>query len=433
MMKSFLFELNNKIKKRKINVAIFGVGYVGIKLVLALGKKNCLVSCFDKDNKKIKKISKGISPFSYISNKEIKNVKKNIIFPKNLSEVCNADVIIMCLPTPLNKGKPDLSHIKNCWNQIKHYIKKGQLIILESTTYPGCTEEIFLGHLKKNFLIDEEIFLSYSPERENPGDNQFNFRNTPKVVSGVGKNSLNLCNNFYKLITKKTVLTPSIKIAEMSKLLENIYRSINIALINELKIATTKLDIDIYDVIKVASTKPFGFQRFFPGPGTGGHCIPIDPIYFSWLSKKNGVNVKFIELSSKINQIRTKWIIRKLKVLSKKFKKPKILLLGLSYKKNIEDTRESASVKILEDLAKEKYSIDYCDPFNKKILLNFNNKKKYFFSKKFNKSLIQKYDLIVIATDHDKFNYTLIKNSKKAIVDLRGKYRNYKSKYIYQL
>ena len=225
----------------------------------------------------------------------------------------------------------------------------------------------------------------------------------------------------------------SLEIAEMSKLLENIYRSINIALINELKIATTKLDINIYDVIKVASTKPFGFQRFFPGPGTGGHCIPIDPIYFSWLSKKSGVNVKFIELSSKINQIRTKWIIRKLKVLSKKFKKPKILLLGLSYKKNIEDTRESASVKILEDLAKEKYLIDYCDPFNKKILLNFNNKKKYFFSKKFNKRIIQKYDLIVIATDHDKFNYTLIKNSKKTIVDLRGKYKNYKSKYIYQL
>ena len=285
-MKNYLFSLNNKIKIKKINVALFGVGYVGIKLVLALCKKNCLVSCFDKDNEKIKKISKGISPFSYISNKEIKSAKKNMIFPKNLNEVTNADVIIMCLPTPLKKDKPDLSHIKNCWNQIKCYVKKGQLIILESTTYPGCTEEIFLGHLKKKFLIDKEIFLSYSPERENPGDNRFNFRNTPKVVSGVGKNSLNVCNNFYKLITKKTVLTPSIKIAEMSKLLENIYRSINIALINELKIATTKLDIDIYDVIKVAGTKPFGFHKFFPGPGTGGHCIPIDPIYFSWLSKK---------------------------------------------------------------------------------------------------------------------------------------------------
>lgn len=432
-MRSYFFKLNNKIKKKNINVSVFGVGYVGIKLVLALAKINCKVSCFDKDNKKIKRISSGISPFSYISNKEIKSVKKNIIFQKDIKKVHNADVIILCLPTPLNKGKPDLSHIKNCWKQIKNYTKKGQLIILESTTYPGCTEEIFIKYLKKKFLVDKEIFLSYSPERENPGDSQFNFKNTPKVVSGIGKNSLNICNNFYKLITKKTVLSPSIKIAEMSKLLENIYRSINIALINELKIATSKLNIDIYDVIKVAGTKPFGFQKFFPGPGTGGHCIPIDPIYFSWLSKKRGVNVKFIELSSKINQIRTKWIIRKIQLISLKFKKPRILLLGLSYKKNIEDTRESASVKIFEDLVNKQYLIDYCDPFNSKILLNYNNKHKYFYSKKLSKYLVQKYDLIIIATDHDKYNYNILKNSNKIIIDLRGKFKNLKSKYIYQL
>jgi len=432
-MKSYSQELINKIKKNRVNVSIFGVGYVGIKLVLALANKNCVVSCFDKDDKKIKQISSGISPFSYISNKEIREVKKNIIFQKNPKKVSNADVIIMCLPTPLNKGKPDLSHIKNCWNKIKNYIKKGQLIILESTTYPGCTEEIFIDYLEKKFFIDKEIFLSYSPERENPGDAQFNFKNTPKVVSGIGKNSLKICNNFYKLITKKTVKSPSIKIAEMSKLLENIYRSINIALINELKIATTKLDIDIYDVIKIASTKPFGFQKFFPGPGTGGHCIPIDPIYFSWLSKKKGVNVKFIELSSKINQIRTKWIIKKLKTIAKKISSPKILLLGLSYKKNIEDTRESASIKILEDLLKQKYAIDYSDPFNQKIVLNYRKKRKVLFSKKFSKNVVKKYNLIIIATDHDKFDYSLLKSSKKTIVDLRGKFKNIKSRYIYQL
>tara|TARA_Y100001958_G_C21243139_1_gene571770 strand:+ start:824 stop:2122 length:1299 start_codon:yes stop_codon:yes gene_type:complete len=432
-MRSYSQELITKIKKKKVNVSIFGVGYVGIKLVLALAKKNCNVSCFDKDDKKIKQISSGISPFSYISNREIREVKKNIIFQKNLREISNADVIIMCLPTPLYKGKPDLSHIKNCWDKIKNYIQKGQLIILESTTYPGCTEEIFIKYLRNKFFIDKEIFLSYSPERENPGDSQFNFKNTPKVVSGIGNNSLKICDNFYKLITKKTVRSPSIKIAEMSKLLENIYRSINIALINELKIATTKLDINIYDVIKIASTKPFGFQKFFPGPGTGGHCIPIDPIYFSWLSKKKGVNVKFIELSSKINQIRTKWIIKKLKTIAKKISNPKILLLGLSYKKNIEDTRESASVKILEDLLKQNYKIDYSDPFNKKITLNYRKKRKFLFSKKFDKKIIKKYNLIIIATDHDKFDYSMLKSSNKIIVDLRGKFKNIKSKYIYQL
>lgn len=432
-MQNYFQELNNKIKRRKVKISIFGIGYVGIKLVLALAKKNCSISCFDKDVEKIKKISKGVSPFSYISNKEIKDVKKNLIFYNDIKNVRDADVIIMCLPTPLFKGKPDLSHIKNCWDQIKKYIKRGQLIILESTTYPGCTEDIFLKYLKKNFLVDKDIFLSYSPERENPGDSRFNFNNTPKVVSGIGNNSLNICKNFYNLITKKTVLASSIKIAEMSKLLENIYRSINIALINELKIATTKLGINIYDVIKVAGTKPFGFKKFYPGPGTGGHCIPIDPIYFSWLSKKKGIDSKFIELSSKINQIRTKGIIKELQLIAKKLKKPKILLLGLSYKKNIEDTRESASLKILEEMLKKKFVIDYCDPYNKKVLLKLNNKKKYFYSKKFSRDLIKKYNLIVIATDHDKFNYKIIKNSKKTIVDLRGKYKNLKSKYIYQL
>jgi len=432
-MQNYFQELNNKIKRRKVKVSIFGIGYVGIKLVLALAKKNCSISCFDKDVEKIKKISKGISPFSYISNKEIKDVKKNLIFYNDIKNIQDADVIIMCLPTPLFKGKPDLSHIKECWDQIKKYVKRGQLIILESTTYPGCTEDIFLKYLKKNFLIDKDIFLSYSPERENPGDSRFNFNNTPKVVSGIGNNSLNICKNFYNLITKKTIIASSIKIAEMSKLLENIYRSINIALINELKIATTKLGINIYDVIKVAGTKPFGFKKFYPGPGTGGHCIPIDPIYFSWLSKKKGIDSKFIELSSKINQIRTKGIIKDLKLITKKLEKPKILLLGLSYKKNIEDTRESASLKILEEMLKKKFVIDYCDPYNKKVLLKFNNKKKYVFSKKFSRDLIKKYNLIVIATDHDKFNYKIIKNSKKTIVDLRGKYQNLKSKYIYQL
>ncbi len=432
-MKNYFLELNNKIKKHNVKIAIFGIGYVGIKLVLALAKKNCLISCFDKDSKKIRKISKGISPFSYISNKEIKDVKKNLFFYKDIKKVQDADIIIMCLPTPLNKGKPDLSDIKNCWSQIKNYIRSGQMIILESTTYPGCTEDIFLAYLKKNFLIDKEIFLSYSPERENPGDSKFNFQNTPKVVSGIGKNSLNICKNFYNLITKRTVQASSIRIAEMSKLLENIYRSINIALINELKISTSKLGIDIYDVIKVAGTKPFGFKKFYPGPGTGGHCIPIDPIYFSWLSKKKGVNSKFIELSSKVNQARTKWITKKIKSIANKFENPKILLIGVSYKKNIEDTRESASIKILEELLRNKFLIDYCDPYNKKILLNSNNERKHLFSKKFSKALIKKYNLIVIATDHDKFDYNVIKNSKKIIIDLRGKYKNLKSKYIYQL
>ncbi len=430
-MNIYFQNLLKKIKKKQINIAVFGIGYVGIKLVLALAEKNCNVTCFDQDKNKLKKISKGKSPFSYIPDNQIKKIRKKLFFQKSYKDVAKADIIIMCLPTPLTNNKPDLSHIKKCWENIKKFVKKGQLIILESTTYPGCTEEIFLNQLQKKFKMDNEFFLSYSPERENPGDAKFNFKNTPKVVSGIGKNSLILCNNFYKIITKKTVLSPSIKIAEMSKLLENIYRSINIALINELKIATHNLNIDIYDVIKIASTKPFGFQKFLPGPGTGGHCIPIDPIYFSWYSKKKGFDVKFIKLSSQVNSFRTSWIIKKILGLTKRIIRPKILLLGLSYKKNIEDTRESASIKIFEKLKEKKFNIDFCDPFNKSFLFHIKRRKKIFNSKKFSSKLLKKYNIIILATDHDKFNYNYIKNSKKMVIDLRGKYKNINTKHIY--
>ena len=432
-MTNYFQNILKKIKNKQINIAVFGIGYVGIKLVLALAEKNCNVTCYDQDKKKLKKISEGKSPFSYIPDSDIKKIKKKLFFENSYKNVVKADIIIMCLPTPLTNNKPDLSSIKKCWMSIKKFVKKGQLIILESTTYPGCTEEIFLNDLKKKFKIDNEFFLSYSPERENPGDPKFNFKNTPKVVSGINKNSLKLCNIFYKIITKKTVLSPSIKVAEMSKLLENIYRSINIALINELKIATHNLDINIYDVIKIASTKPFGFQKFLPGPGTGGHCIPIDPIYFSWYSKKMGFDVKFIKLSSQINSFRTSWIIKKILDLTKNFIKPKILLLGLSYKKNIEDTRESASIKIFEKFKERNFNIDFCDPYNKSFLFHIKKRKKIINSKKFSNGLLNKYNMIILATDHDKFNYNSIKKSKKLVIDLRGKYKNIISKYIHHL
>ena len=432
-MNSYFINLKSKIQKKTINISIFGVGYVGIRLVIAFAKKGYKVHCFDQDYNKLKKLSKGLSPFSYISNKEIKDIKKNLKFHRNFKNVENSDVIIMCLPTPLMNNKPDLSHIKSCWKKIKPFTKKGQMIILESTTYPGCTEELFYRDLEKKFKIDKEIFLSYSPERENPGDVNFNFKNTPKVVSGIGENSLYLSKILYNLITKKTIISPSIKIAEMSKLLENIYRSINIALINELKIATKKLDLDLYKVIEIAETKPFGFQKFLPGPGTGGHCIPIDPLYFSWISKKSGFDVRFIKLSSQINEFRTKWIIKKILNIAKKLKLSKVLLLGMSYKKNIEDTRESASIKIFQEIYKKRLTVNYCDPFNKKFIFKINNRKLLKRSLQLNKLTISKHDMIIISADHDNFNYELIKSTKKIIIDLRGKFKNVHSKNIYQL
>lgn len=425
----FKKELIKKIKRNSLNIGIIGVGYVGIKLVLAFSKHNNFIYCFDNDLKKINTLRKKKSPFSYIKNSEIKNVYKYLNLDNKLNNISKCDVILICLPTPLKNNQPDLSHIQKSWENIKSYVRKGQILILESTTYPGCTEDIFLKDLKNKFNLGNNFFLSYSPERENPGDKKFNFKNTPKVVSGINKESLEICKLFYGMIVNKVNVAKSIRVAEAAKLLENIYRSINIALINELKIACHYLNLNIYEIIDLASTKPFGFSRFLPGPGTGGHCIPIDPIYFSWLSKKNGFNVKFIELSSKINSYRTKWIISNIKKIIRKYKKSKILLLGMAYKKNIEDTRESASIKIFESLKKEKKIFtNYYDPYIKKHNFLINKKKFYINSIKNTKNMYKNHDVIVVATDHDKFNYKKILSSKKVIIDLRGRFRNIKSK-----
>ena len=433
-MENYYQKFVKKIKKKKAKIAIVGIGYVGIKLALAFAKSKFNVYCYDQDLDKINLISNGKSPYSYINDNKIRRVIKFLNLKNDLNQILEVDVIIFCLPTPLKNNKPDISDLRDGWKKVKPYIKQGQLIILESTTYPGCTEEIFGTYLNKKFKIDEDIFLSYSPERENPGDKKYDFHNTPKVVSGIGKKSLHLCKILYKTITNKTILSPTIKIAEMAKLLENIYRSINIALINELRIATLNLNIDLYKVIKIASSKPFGFQKFFPGPGTGGHCIPIDPTYFSWLSKKNGFVVKFIELSTKINRFRTNWIINKIRKIIKKNKdnNNRILILGLSYKKNIEDTRESASVKIFEKLRECNYKIDFCEPFINKRFFNINGSEVLIKSKKYNKKLFNNYRYIIIATDHDCFDYSFIKNTKKVIFDLRGRYEDILNKNIYQ-
>ncbi len=415
--------LLNKINNRSLNIGVIGVGYVGIKLVLAFAKNKNKIYCFDSDQNKIGILKKKKSPFSYIRSKEIAQKLKYIDLSNDIKNISNCDVIIICLPTPLKKNKPDISHIIKNWQMIKTKIKTGQLLILESTTYPGCTEEVFYDFLNKKFIIDKNIFLGYSPERENPGDKEYDFLNTPKVVSGIGPNSLKLCKKVYEIIVKQAKIAKTIRIAEASKLFENIYRSINIALINELKIACEHLNLNAYNIIDIAGTKPFGFSKFYPGPGIGGHCIPIDPLYFSWISKKSGFEVKFIELSAKINKFRTNWIITQIKKILKKSKSKvkKVLLLGMAYKKNIEDTRESASIKIFSELMKlRSLDMSYYDPYVKKIQIN-----KVYLKSKNNLNDLEKYDLIILSTDHDKFNYNKIIKSNKILIDLRGRFKDH--------
>ena len=299
-IKKYFNNLHKKIQSKKSIVGVVGVGYVGIQLLIQLSKQNFKTIGFDKDKNKLSKLSTGESPFSYISNQKIKSLKKKCFYTDKYENIRICDIIIICLPTPIKKDtKPDLSAIVSTFYKLKKYIKKGQLIILESTTYPGTTREKIGKNLKK-FKLGEDLFLSYSPERENPGS-KVPFSTVTKITSGYSENCLRLSQTLYKKIVNSVVTANSLEEAEMTKLLENIYRSVNIGLVNELKMICLAMGIDINKIIDLASTKPFGFQTFYPGPGVGGHCIPIDPYYLYWRAKKFGHEAKFIKLAGDIN------------------------------------------------------------------------------------------------------------------------------------
>ena len=421
--KKYFRKLYKKIKNKSVVVGVVGVGYVGIQLLLQFTQNKIKTIGFDKDKKKLEKLTKGISPFSYINNKKIKNLKKKSVYTERYENIKFCDVIIICLPTPIKKNtKPDLSAIENSFKKFKKYIKKGQLIILESTTFPGTTREKIGKNLKK-FNLGEDFFLSYSPERENPGGN-VPYRKVNKITSGYSHNCSVLSQLLYKKIVNSVVVANSLEEAEMTKLLENIYRSVNIGLVNELKMICLAMGIDINKIIELASTKPFGFQAFYPGPGVGGHCIPIDPYYLYWRAKKFGQDAKFIKLAGDINIETTSWTTKNIiKILKKSKKKSKknILILGLAYKKNIEDIRESAGVKILTQLRKKKHKVHFADPH-----VNYKDLEvKKIVGKteqiRLTKKNIQKYDCVILLTDHDKFDYKTITKYSKVLIDSRNK------------
>ncbi len=428
-MKTFN-KLIEKYKKKKFQVGIIGIGYVGLNLLLQFSKKKIKVIGFDQDKKKLHLLKKNISPISYIKNSQIKNKRKFVNFETDYSKINNCDAVILCLPTPLKDKKPDLSHIINSMKKITRYLKKNQLLILESTTYPGTTEEKIKPFIDKKFKIGKNFFLGYSPERENPGDESFSFSNVPKICSGYTLRCTQLCLSLYSSIVKKVVPAKTIKEAEFAKLIENIYRSVNISMVNEMKMVSHKIDIDIHNVLNLANTKPFGFTKFEPGPGIGGHCIPIDPYYLYWKAKQFNIDAKFIKLAGITNENTTKWVINNfIKILRKeklKLNQTKLLILGLSYKKNIEDTRESASIKIIKKLNNKLNLIDISEPYLKSNnnLLSENHKflKKYKINNiHLSKSKIKKYDVVMILSDHDKFNYNLIKKESKILIDTRNR------------
>ena len=420
-------KLNNLIKKRKSVIGVIGLGYVGLPLSILFAKKGFKVLGFDIDKKKVALVNSRKSYIDRIKNSELDIILKKGKCYSTFNKISECDIIVVCVPTPLkNKNIPDLSFIRSTFNSVKKYLRAGQLLILESTSYPGTTREELVNKVGKDIVPGINFFIGFSSERINPGFNESTIHKVPKVVSGFSKNCLEVVSNFYKKSFTKVVKSNSLEVAEFSKLLENIYRAVNIGFINEMKFVADKMNLDIFEILKVASTKPFGFRAFNPGPGIGGHCIPIDPHYLYWKAKKKGINANFIKLSAETNSEVINFIKKKiLKILKEKNISnitSKILILGMAYKKNVDDLRESGSVNLIKKLLKSNFkNIQYSDPYIKNTILtrDFNYKQK---SLKLNPANLKKFDIVILMTDHDLFNYKLIYKHSKMIIDCRGKF-----------
>ena len=418
--------MNNLISKKKAVIGVIGLGYVGLPLSILFVNKGFKICGFDTDKAKIKKIFLNISYIDRIENKFIKKLNYSGKFSHDFKNISLCDVIVICVPTPLKNNNPYTNYIKNTYKYIEKFLKPGQVIILESTSYPGTTNELIVKKIEKEFKIGKNFFVGFSSERINPGFNENSIHKVPKVVSGQTKKCLKIINNFYSNFFSTIVRCKSIEIAEFSKLLENIYRAVNIGFINEMKLVAQRFNLDIFDIIKVAATKPFGFKRFDPGPGTGGHCIPIDPKYLYYKSSKLGFKPKFIELAGETNIKVLKNIasltfknLRERKISNNK---AKILILGIAYKKNIDDLRESAALNLINILKKKIKNIDFSDPYIKSFIKTRTSKidKK---SIKISAKILRKYDLTILMTDHDNFDYKVIYKNSNFIIDTRGKFQ----------
>lgn len=420
-------DLTKKFSNKKITIGVIGLGYVGLPLAILFAKKKYKVFGFDTDAEKIKILNSKKSYIERITDSDVSLLLKKGEVSSVFQNIKNCDVVVVCVPTPLKKNNnPDISFIKNTIALINNHLHINQILILESTSYPGTTREEFVEKLNKKFKIGVNFFVGFSSERINPGFNENSIHKIPKVVSGYSQNCLNLVSKFYNLFFEKVVKASSLEVAEFSKLLENIYRSVNIGFVNEMKLLADKMNLDIFEIINVAKSKPYGFRAFHPGPGIGGHCIPIDPLYLYWRAKKIGFSANFIKLSSKTNSNVINFIkLKMLKVLKeKKIKKnnAKILLLGMAYKRNVDDLRESGSIHLMNMLLKENIGkIQWSDPHINNILLT----SKFGYNKKkivINPKNLKYFDIVLLMTDHDKFDYDMIYRNSKAIIDCRGRY-----------
>lgn len=427
-----------KIKTRKVKVGIIGLGYVGLPLALEFVESGFYIIGFDVDDQKILILESENTYIKHIPKERISKAIKSDKFKvtSDFSRLKEVDAIIICVPTPLNKFRePDISFIEESSKVISQNFRIGQLVILESSTYPGTTEEIIQPYLEnplnpdlsnKKLQVGVDFFLAFSPEREDPNNPDFTTKTIPKVVGGVTKSCLNIAKTLYDQVIVKTVPVSSPRAAEATKLLENIYRSINIALVNELKMVFERMDIDIWEVIEAAKTKPFGFQAFYPGPGLGGHCIPIDPFYLTWKAREFDINTKFIELAGEINTLQPYYVVNRtieaLNNQNKSIKESKILILGAAYKKNIDDMRESPSLKLIELFINKGAVVSYNDPFVPKLPPT----RHYKFdmeSVELTEENLKKFDALVVSTDHDIYDYDFIYQNSNLIIDTRNAFK----------
>ncbi len=437
-------ELKNKIEQKKARVAVIGLGYVGLPLALLYTEQKFSVTGFDIDARKISILDQGGTYIFRIPATEIQAAKKSgFSATAEYSRLTEMDAIIICVPTPLNEyHEPDLSYITDTAKSIAPHLRAGHLVILESTTYPGTTEEVLIPILEKgnrqglkasrgNDSSGQEFYVAFSPEREDPGNQTVARRDIPKVVGGLNAKASDLAAALYGAIFNRVVRVSSPAAAEMTKLLENIYRCVNIALVNELKLLSLRMGIDIWEVIEAAATKPFGFQPFYPGPGLGGHCIPVDPFYLSWKAKEWDFRTRFIELAGEINTNMPYHVLESVgKALNRQKKAlngAKVLVLGLAYKKDIDDLRESPSLTIIELLQKDGAQVSYNDPYFPTV----GKGRKYDLQMKCAplESLGQ-YDCVLIVTDHSDYDYARIVRESQLVVDTRNATRGIKSPKI---
>ncbi len=420
-------ELLNKIESKQAKIGIVGLGYVGLPLLMEFVEQEFSTIGFDIDEKKVIQLNNGKSYIKHIADERIAKVVESHLFEAttDFSRIKEVDCILICVPTPLTRYRePDLSYIEGTSETLSKHIRKGQLIVLESSTYPGTTEEVMKPILEKSGLKgDVDFWVGFSPEREDPNNPNFNTRTIPKVVGANTEEARQLVSTLYDQVIVQTVPVSSSQAAEATKLLENIFRSVNIALVNEMKTILDRMGIDIWEVIEAAKTKPFGFMPFYPGPGLGGHCIPIDPFYLTWKAREFEMNTRFIELAGEVNTSMPYWVIRKvmdaLNDRSKSLNGSKILILGAAYKKDIDDPRESPSFKLMEILIEKGALVDYNDPF----IPELPHMRMYDIQRRsveLSAENLEKYDCVLVSTDHSVYDFDFIVKHAKLVVDTRN-------------